>query len=132
MTDKKLKIFVFGNVFIREDSLPIKLLPDLQKAFPKIEFIVTDPNDNFPPPGEKDLIILDTVKGIKKPMVLDLKDFEETGKTPISPHDYDLLFHLLLLRKLKRLNSVRIIGIPPNKSRNIIYQVKLLIFQLTN
>jgi len=117
---------------VKEDSIPIKLLPDLKQQFPYIEFIVCDPNENFPPPGEKDLTILDTVIGIKKPAILNLDDFGSKGKTPISPHDYDLLFHLLLLKKLKKINGVKILGIPLNKSRNIIHQIKLLISQLTN
>jgi hypothetical protein len=48
-------------------------------------------------------------------MVLDLDDPDlsfDGKKTPISPHDYDLLFHLLLLKKLKRINKVIIIGVP--------------------
>lgn len=86
-------------MLVKEDSSSLKLLPELQKKFPKIEFIVVDPNENFPPAGEKDLIILDTVLGIKEPMILNLDNFQKQGKTPVSPHDYDLLFHLLLLKK---------------------------------
>lgn len=107
-----MKIYVFGNPLVKEDSIPLKLLPDLIKSFPKVEFIITDPNENFPPHGEKDLIILDTVIGIKKPTVLNLDDFEKNKGTPISPHDYDLLFHLLLLKKLKKINNAKILGIP--------------------
>jgi len=107
-----MKIYVFGNLWLKEDSLPLKLLPDLKKLFPKIEFIVCDPNENFPPYGEKDLIILDTVKGIKKPMILDFSNLKSIKSTPISPHDYDLMFHLQLLIKLKKINRVKIIGIP--------------------
>jgi len=67
--NSKLRIYVFGNLLVKEDSSSLKLLPELQKKFPKIEFIVVDPNENFPPAGEKDLIILDTVLGIKEPMI---------------------------------------------------------------
>lgn len=107
-----MKIYVFGNPLVREDSTPLKLLPQLKLKFPKIEFIVTDPNEDFPPEGEKDLLILDTVKGIKKPMLLDLNDLQSIQSTPISPHDYDLMFHLQLLLKLKKIKSAKIIGIP--------------------
>jgi len=62
-----MKIYVFGNPLVEEDSLAIKLIPSLQKKFPNIQFVIADPNENFPPEGEKDLIIIDTVKGIKKP-----------------------------------------------------------------
>jgi Ni,Fe-hydrogenase maturation factor len=107
-----MKIYVFGNPLVNKDSLPLKLLPELKKEFPKIEFIVADPNENFPPNGERDLIILDTVMGIKKPTILDLDDFQKNEKTPVSPHDYDLLFHLLLLKKTKKIREVKIIGLP--------------------
>lgn len=107
-----MKIYVFGNPLVKEDSVPLGLLPDLKKLFPKVTFIITDPNENFPPKNEKDLVILDTVKGIKKPTLFNLDDFEKTKNTPVSPHDYDLLFHLLLLKKLKKIDSIKIIGIP--------------------
>ena len=107
-----MKIYIFGNPLIKEDSLPLMLLPKLKKRFPEIVFVVTDPNENFPPKGEVNLIIIDTVLGIKEPIVLDLDNLQKQGKTPVSPHDYDLLFHLLLLKKTKRLNKVIIIGVP--------------------
>ncbi len=108
------KIYVFGNPLIPQDSFPFQFINELSRAFPDIDFHITDPNENFPPTSEKNLVILDTVKGIKKPMLFDLDDFESKGATPISPHDYDLLFHLLLLRKLKKINTVKLIGIPQN------------------
>jgi Ni,Fe-hydrogenase maturation factor len=115
-----MKIYVFGNPLVKEDSLPLKILPDLKKLFPQIKFQIVDPNENFPPKGEKDLIILDTVIGIKKPMILDPADFIKKKKTPVSPHDYDLLFHLFLLKKTKKINEVLIIGVPQNFNKNTI------------
>ncbi len=107
-----MKIYVFGNPLVKEDSVPLVLLPKLKEKFPEAKFIVTDPNENFPPAGETNLVILDTVKGIKKPTLLDLNRCMTNKKTPISPHDYDLLLHLLLLKKMKKIESVKIIGIP--------------------
>ena len=110
-----MKVYVFGNPLLKNDSLPLKILPRLKKTLSLINFEIVDPNENFPPEKEKYLIILDTVFGIKKPMVLDLDDPSlsfDRKKTMISPHDYDLLFHLLLLKKLKRINKVIIIGVP--------------------
>ncbi len=128
-----MKIYVFGNPLVKEDSLPIRILPDLKKLFPHIQFIIADPNENFPPEDEKDLMILDAVKGIKRPMILDLDDFHPviSGKTPVSPHDYDLLFHLLLLKKNKRLKKIIIIGVPPvNKKKKGTKQKFLLLTDL--
>jgi Ni,Fe-hydrogenase maturation factor len=115
-----MKVYVFGNPLFDKDSLPLKILPRLKKVLPSIEFQVTDPNENFPPQKEKNLIILDTVFGIKKPTIFDLDDLlNNREKTPISPHDYDLLTHLLLLKKLKRVEKVIIIGIPPVKENKL-------------
>jgi len=115
-----MKVYVFGNPLFDKDSLPLKILPRLKKVLPSIDFQVTDPNENFPPQKEKNLIILDTVFGIKKPTIFDLDDLLNNGeKTPISPHDYDLLTHLLLLKKLKRVEKVIIIGIPPVKENKL-------------
>ena len=112
-----MKIYVFGNPLVKEDSLPIKVLPKLKKLFPRIKFEITDPNENFPSKDEKNIIILDTVKGIKNPSILDLDDLEKIFKTPGSPHDYDLMLHLQLLKKLKRIGKVKIIGLPIRDGR---------------
>ena len=124
-----MKIYVLGNLLVKEDSLPLLMIPKLKKAFPDIDFQTVDPNENFPPEGEKNLIILDTVLGIKKPLLLDLDDFDTIKKTPISPHDYDLLFHLLLLKKIKRLEKVLIIGV---KSEDDFSEVKKLLILKIN
>ena len=111
-----MKVYVFGNPLFDKDSLPLKILPRLKKTWPLIDFQIADPNENFPPQKEKNLIILDTVFGIKKPTIFDLDDFSSLSyrkKRLISPHDYDLLTHLLLLKKLKRIEKAIIIGIPP-------------------
>ncbi len=116
MRIQKTKVYIVGNSTLRQDSLPLQMVDSLKKALPKVEFVIVDPNENFPPPGEKDLVILDTVLGIKEPKILNLTDFENYKKTPISPHDYDLLIHLLLLKKMNKINNVKIIGVLPNKS----------------
>ncbi|OGK25889.1 hypothetical protein A3A46_02545 [Candidatus Roizmanbacteria bacterium RIFCSPLOWO2_01_FULL_37_13] len=107
-----MKIYVFGNLLVKEDNLPIKILPKLKKLFPEIQFEIADPNENFPPEEEKDLVILDTVKGLKEPKILKFEELQSMERTPNSPHDYDLMLHLQLLKKLKKINSVRIFGIP--------------------
>jgi len=117
-----MKVYVFGNPLLKSDSLPLKILPRLKKTWPLIDFQITDPNENFPPQKEKNLIILDTVFGIKKPTIFDLDDFSSLSyrkKRLISPHDYDLLTHLLLLKKLKRIEKAIIIGIPPVKENKL-------------
>lgn len=60
MKKPKLKIYVFGNQLLDFDNQPFKLLPYLKKHFPFVNFVLADPNENFPPKNEKNLIILDT------------------------------------------------------------------------
>lgn len=109
-------IYIFGNSLLSDDSLPLQLLPDLQKSFPNIIFVHQDPNEDFPPPTERNPHIIDTVAGISKPLLLDLSDLKLIEQTPVSPHDYDLLFHLLLLKKLKKIDGAKIFGIPQSFS----------------
>ena len=125
-----MKIYVFGNPLVKNDSIPLMMIPELEKSFPVIQFIITDPNENFPPENEKDLIILDTVKGITEARLFDLSDLKEISQSPISPHDYDLLFHLLLLKKRKIIDRVKIIGVPLLYDRTKVVQVKKLIRKL--
>ena len=82
-----MKIYIFGNPLVVEDSLPLDILPQLQKQFPDIHFSVVDPNENFPPEGERNLIILDTVKGIPDVTLLDYSDLATIKKIP---------FHLMI------------------------------------
>ncbi len=107
-----MKIYVFGNELVKGDSIALELIPELSRMFPIIQFIEQDPNEQFPPEGEKNPVILDSVQGIQKAVKITIDDLSPIEKTPISPHDYDLLFHLHLLRKMKRIQSAIIIGIP--------------------
>ena len=105
----KKKIYLIGNPLVKEDSLPIRLKPDLKRAFPKVEFVEIDPNEEFFP--EDNSIIVDTVKGIDKVTWFDsVNDFSKSPR--ISPHDYDLGWHLRLLTKLGKLGKLGILGIP--------------------
>ncbi len=112
-----LKVLVFGSELLKFDSLPLKLLPRLRKLLPKIFFKVFDPNEELDEEG-RNLIILDTVANIRKVTVFTEKDIDllETGKR-FSLHDFDLGFTLKLLKKLKKIDSVKIIGVPPNYAK---------------
>jgi Ni,Fe-hydrogenase maturation factor len=107
-----MNCYVFGNSLIEEDSLPLKIMDRLQLIFPEIKFVTVDPNEDFPPKNEKKLLIIDTIINIKKPSIFVIDDLEKVKKTPVSPHDYDLLFHLFLAKKLNKIESAQIIGLP--------------------
>ena len=109
-----MTIFVFGNPDLAMDSIPIKILPQLQKKFPSIQFEVKDPNEEWDVPEE--LIIIDTViSGCDTSRLFnDLDEF--VGAPQLTMHDFDALANLKYLKKLGILKKVRIIGLPPNIS----------------
>ena len=114
-----MKIFVVGNALVDEDSLPLKLLPLLQKEFPQIEFIEFDPTENFPEELDE-ICMIDTVKGIKRPQVFtDIDVF--INKKGVSMHDFDLAWEMKLLKKTGKLKNIYIIGIPSDGNLNEVF-----------
>jgi len=111
-----MKILVFGNPLLKQDSLPIKLIPKLKQKFPNIEFKEIDPTEDLDKQS-KNLIILDTIKNINKITIIDDIDKLKTNKL-YSMHDFDLALNLKLLKKLNIINSVKIIGIPTEIEEN--------------
>ena len=106
------KIYVFGNPLLPFDSLPLKLIPELKKRFPKIEFLTIDPNENLKPIN-KELIIIDTVADIEKVTIF--KDLKRLKTEKIySAHDLDLAFNLKILEKIGELKNTVIFGVPQN------------------
>ena len=109
-----MKIYVIGNLSVEQDRLPLTMLPVLTETFPRVSLEEVDPNENFIP--EDGSIIIDTVEKITNVQWFnDINAFVATRS--ISPHDYDLGFHLLLLHKLHKLSSIRILGVPQKGDR---------------
>jgi|SRR3989344_3519 len=108
--EKRLfKIYVLGNPLLREDSLPLKLVPQLKEFFNYIDFVEFDPTENFP--EEENLVILDSIINIDKIEII--KDIDKIqSNSSYSLHDFDLAFNLKLLKKLNKINDVTIIGVP--------------------
>lgn len=107
----KKVIFVAGNPLVGNDSLPVKLISKLQKQFPDYDFVHWDPTEEIPISKNRELIIIDTVAGIKKVTIIN--DLNHIILSPrVSLHDYDLPIQLGLLKKLKKINKFIIIGIP--------------------
>lgn len=102
-------IYIFGNPLVKEDSLPLKLIDKLRKKFPSIEFKEFDSVEDLE--LEKELNIIDTVKGIKKVELIEDIDKIITDKI-YSMHDFDLGYNLKLMKKMKMIDKVRIFGIP--------------------
>lgn len=102
-------IYVFGNPLVKEDSLPLRLIDKLKKEFPSLQFKEFDTVEDLE--LEKELNIIDTVKGIKKVELIEDIDKIITEKI-YSLHDFDLGYNLKLLKKMKMIDKVRIFGIP--------------------
>lgn len=110
-----MKILVFGNPLLKNDSIPLQLIPKLQKEFPEIAFQDFDPTENLEKEG-KNLIILDTIQGLKKIKLIE--SIDQISKTKIySMHDFDLGYNLKLLKKIGKIDSAKIIGIPMKISK---------------
>jgi len=107
--DTMRTIYVFGNPLVREDSLPLKLIVKLRKEFPSLEFKEFDTVEDLE--LDKELNIIDAVKGIKKVELIEDIDKIITDKI-YSMHDFDLGYNLKLLKKMKMVDNVRIFGIP--------------------
>lgn len=104
-----MDIYIFGNPDLEEDSLPIKLIPELEKQFPSHRFIIKDPNEEWEIPEE--LVVIDTVSGIDQVTIFnDLKQFVSAPR--VSLHDFDAFTNLIYLQKLGKLKKIKIIGVP--------------------
>lgn len=102
-------VFIFGNPDLPQDSLPLRILPTLEKRFSEIDFRIVDPNEEWEVPEE--LVAIDTVEGINHVQVFpNLEQFRNSPR--FTPHDFDILTHLKYLKKLGKIKRVRIIGIP--------------------
>jgi Ni,Fe-hydrogenase maturation factor len=109
-----MKIFVFGNPLVKEDSIALRVAAELRKKieFKNLEFEeIESLNDLEEIP--KELVILDCAEGIEKiETIRDLKKLVSAQK--VSLHDFDLGTELLLLEKIGKLKGEKIciIAIP--------------------
>ncbi len=112
-----MNVWVFGNLDLQEDSLPLRILPQLQRLRPDLTFTTRDPLeewDEVPDP----FVIVDTVKGLEKVKVFtDLAAFASAPR--VSMHDLDLLAQLQLLQKLGKLKRLTLVGVPPALSPDL-------------
>jgi hypothetical protein len=110
---KPMTVYMAGNPMVKEDNMPFRIMSVLQERFPQIEFKELEPTENLP--DEKTLNIIDTVLGIEQVELITNVDKIVTGKV-YSMHDFDLGFNLKLMKKLGKVKTVRVIGIPPEIS----------------
>jgi len=102
--------FIVGNPMVERDSMPLKILPMLQKALPQFEFVLFE-STRMDIPQKEDLVFVDTVEGAKEVIVLEgVSRIEEVRACSL--HDFDLGTQLKLLDKFGLLGNVKIIGVP--------------------
>ncbi|MCX8008381.1 MAG: hypothetical protein N3A54_01620 [Patescibacteria group bacterium] len=110
---KQLTVLILGNSLYEFDSLPIQILPILKKKFPHVQFQLWDPTEEIPDNITENLILIDTIIGIKSVQVFDsLDDFLFSPRNTV--HDFDVPIALGLLKKLGKVKEIKIIGIPPH------------------
>ena len=115
--EKLLHVLCFGNPFVKGDDAAQKIAGKAREGRLKgMKFVSCGSPEELFAYARKDFVILDVVKGIKKPVVIkDLRELEETKL--VSLHDFDLAFFLKLVEKLGLKAGklgVTIVGIPAN------------------
>ena len=114
-----MKVYVFGNPDISEDSEALTLARQLKDDSKNIYFVFIKPNEDLPFADEENVIILDVIKGIDEVRILTFDDINSLTFSPrTTVHDFDLGFQLKYLKKLGKLKGVKIIGLPYGKEIN--------------
>lgn len=104
------QVLVFGNPEFEPDALPLKILPELRKRLPDIDFMAVDPNEEWNIEG--DITVIDTAINIEEPRIFDSLDAFEAAPR-VSMHDFDALANLRLMQKLGKIGTVSVIALPP-------------------
>ena len=122
-------IYIFGNIDLPNDSLPIVILPKLEEKFPDVRFEIKDPNEEWL--ETESVVVIDTVVGIKDVTVFD--DLEKFAKVPrVGMHDFDALTNLRYMKKLGKIKYVKIIGVPPDiGERTALSKISKILSQIT-
>ncbi len=106
-----MKISVFGNPDLAEDSAALKLIPGLKQKYPRAEIVVEDPAEGLRP--ARDWTIVDVCQGISQ--ITEFTDLDRFASARrLSVHDYDLAMELKLLKKLGKIKKLKIIAVPVN------------------
>jgi Ni,Fe-hydrogenase maturation factor len=108
-----MKVYVFGNKDLKEDKITFDVAEKLKGKIKDLEFVEVKPNEDLPFAGEENVIVLDTVEGVKKITLIDESNLDKIQLTKsVTAHDYDLGFQLVYLKKLGKLRKFTIIGLP--------------------
>jgi Ni,Fe-hydrogenase maturation factor len=108
-------VLCFGNPYIKLDSLAQEIAKKKGQTASQIglKFISCNSPEEIFFYLDKDFIILDVAKGIRKPVYIDDISVLETSKM-VSLHDFDLAFFLKLMQKIQKdkKDAIKIVAIP--------------------
>mgnify|MGYP001590163886 CR=1 FL=1 len=99
-------VYVFGNEHISQDNFALQVAKKIRKR--KIRHCYS-PEEIFE--DNKPAVIIDVVKGAKKPLLIDDVSALKTRKI-LSMHDFDLAFFIRLMEEMGINKKIRIIGVP--------------------
>lgn len=108
---QKRVVLVVGNPLLVQDNLPLRLMPKLRAARPDLSFEPFEPTRQDIPHNQE-LVLLDSVQGLKKVRVLKDVSRVQPSERAFSLHDYDLGAQLVLMEKFGMLGKTIIIGVP--------------------
>ena len=117
---KRFTIFVFGSDILPEDKIAWDVANHIvkNKLAKNFEFILSNNPEEIIEFKEKHIFILDVVKGIKDICIID--DIERLEERNINTlHDFGLSFYLKLLKEIKEINKITIVGIPYGSKKEI-------------
>ncbi len=102
-------VYVFGNEYLEEDKAAVTVAQMLND----VKIVHCRTPDDLLDAEDKEITILDTVKGIDKPtLITDIKQLKT--KNIISLHDFDVGYFLNMMNELGMAKKIKIIGIPAN------------------
>jgi Ni,Fe-hydrogenase maturation factor len=104
-----MKVLVFGNPFVKEDTMALRVGKELEKKGIKVKEVM-DLDELEELRDWSEVVLVDTVKGLKEVKRVSVKGIEQ--KSVFSIHDLDLGFYLKVKKKLGELKEIKIIGVP--------------------
>ena len=108
------KFFVVGNALVEKDNIALRIMPMLKKAFPDVEFVELDPNEDV---EEEEVNIIDAAEGVDD--VVLLNDLEKIYTPNIhTMHDFGIGMYLKILMEAGLIRKVNIIAIPTDMKEN--------------
>ncbi|MEM4133682.1 MAG: hypothetical protein QXO35_00475 [Candidatus Micrarchaeia archaeon] len=123
--NEHLKVYCFGNPLIKNDSLPLEIIPELEKKFPMIKFIPAEYPDEIE--DENEINIIDTVDGVENVRLITNID-EICENRRCSMHDFDLGMTLKIMKKIGKIKKINIFAIPMGyKKRKAIKEIEKLL-----